>query len=75
MKKSHNSVNMRCMQAKFLLNFRVIRATMADSTATSKEASKDEKAAAKPNAGIPKAEFVVGLLLTFATLSMYGVLF
>lgn len=45
----------------FSLGFRVIRATMAESTTGSKEASKDEKAAAKPNAGIPKAEFVVGL--------------
>ena len=47
---------------EIFLNFRVIRATMAESTAGSKEASKDEKAAAKPNAGIPKAEFVVGVV-------------
>ena len=64
--ESQHNVNMRCVQAKKFLNFRVIRATMADSSTASKEASKDEKATVKPNAGIPKAEFVVGLLTSTA---------
>jgi hypothetical protein len=60
----------------FSISFRVIRAMMAESTTGSKEASKDEKAAAKPSAGIPKAEFVVGLA-TSTMLRMYtaGVFF
>ena len=47
------------MHAKKFPKFRVFRAAMADSSTVSKESSKDEKAAAKANAGIPKAEFVV----------------
>ena len=39
---------------------------MADSSTASKESSKEEKAAAKTNSGIPKAEFVVRLLISTA---------